>query len=172
MWDQRFESPFLQRRVQCEPGFVARTDLPLRRPPVALRPDQCAPSFQTSSAAHNQAPLSIVPAARGLLRSTPRISASMCSVSGDDLDIGVCCGDDAICFLRPIFGCLAGQAAEARIIRDAFSPIMIDGALVLPEVRLGMIDASATRRPSMPRTRNWSSTTAIGSEPILQVPTG
>jgi hypothetical protein len=52
----------------------------------------------------------------------------------------LCCGDDAICFLRPIFGCLAGQAAEARIIRDAFSPIMIDGALVLPQVRLGMID--------------------------------
>jgi len=55
------------------------------------------------------------------------------------------------------------------MIRDAFSPIMIDGALVLPEVSVGMIDASATRRLSMPHTRNWSSTTAIGSEPILQV---
>jgi hypothetical protein len=27
----KFESISLQRRVQCEPGFVARTDLPLRR---------------------------------------------------------------------------------------------------------------------------------------------
>jgi hypothetical protein len=30
--DRGFESCSLQRRVQCEPGFVARTDLPLRRP--------------------------------------------------------------------------------------------------------------------------------------------
>jgi hypothetical protein len=30
-WDREFESPFLQRGVGCEPGFVARTDLPLRR---------------------------------------------------------------------------------------------------------------------------------------------
>ena len=53
-----------------------------------------------------------------------------------------------------------------------FSPIMIAGALVLPEVIAGMIEASTTRRPSMPRTRNLSSTTAIASSPILQVPTG
>src|SRR5947207_2205595 len=32
----------------------------------------------------------------------------------------------------------------------AFSPIMIDGALVLPDVSVGMIEASATRRPAMP----------------------
>ena len=38
-------------------------------------------------------------------------------------------------------------AAAASIIRDAFSPIMIDGALVLPEVSVGMIEASATRSP-------------------------
>jgi len=60
----------------------------------------------------------------------------------------------------------------ARISSAAFSPIMMEGALVLPEVRVGMIEASATRRPSMPWTRSRSSTTAIGSEPILQVPTG
>jgi hypothetical protein len=29
--NRKFESISLQRRVQCEPGFVARTDLPLRR---------------------------------------------------------------------------------------------------------------------------------------------
>src|SRR3954451_17775770 len=50
----------------------------------------------------------------------------------------------------------------------AFSPIMIDGALVFPDVSVGMIEASATRRPSMPCTRSCESTTAIGSEPILQ----
>jgi hypothetical protein len=30
-------------------------------------------------------------------------------------------------------------------MRDAFSPIMIEGALVLPDVSVGMTDASATR---------------------------
>jgi hypothetical protein len=45
------------------------------------------------------------------------------------------------------------HAAAASTIRDAFSPIMIDGALVLSEVSVGMIEASATRRRSMPCTR-------------------
>ena len=56
-----------------------------------------------------------------------------------------------------------GQAAAFSIISAAFSPIMIDGALVLPDVSVGMIEASATRRPAMPWTRSWASTTAIGS---------
>ena len=63
-------------------------------------------------------------------------------------------------------------AASSSTMRAAFSPIMIAGALVLPEVSVGMIEASATRRPAIPRTRSRSSTTAFGSEPILQVPTG
>ena len=54
----------------------------------------------------------------------------------------------------------------------AFSAIMMVGALVLPEVMVGMIEASAMRRPSRPRTRRRSSTTAMGSEPILQVLVG
>jgi hypothetical protein len=37
-------------------------------------------------------------------------------------------------------------AVDASIIRAAFSPIMIDGALVLAEVSVGMIEASATGR--------------------------
>ena len=37
------------------------------------------------------------------------------------------------------------QAAACKAMRAAFSPIMIDGALVLPDVRVGMIEASATR---------------------------
>ena len=53
-----------------------------------------------------------------------------------------------------------------------FSPIIMAGALVLPEVNVGMIEASTTRRNSMPRTLSSASTTAIGSGPILQVPTG
>lgn len=53
-----------------------------------------------------------------------------------------------------------------------FSPIMSDGALVLPPVMLGMIEASATRSPSMPRTFSAGSTTAASSTPMRQVPTG
>jgi hypothetical protein len=37
-----------------------------------------------------------------------------------------------------------------RMRSAAFSPIMIEGALVLPLVTAGMIEASATRRPSIP----------------------
>ena len=61
---------------------------------------------------------------------------------------------------------------SARIISAAFSPIITDGAFVLPVVTVGMIDASATRSPSMPRTRSSGSTTAEPSIPILQVPAG
>jgi len=48
------------------------------------------------------------------------------------------------------------------------------GELVLPEVMVGMTDASMTRSRSMPRTLRSASTTAIVSveRPILQVPTG
>ena len=49
---------------------------------------------------------------------------------------------------------------------------MIAGALVLPPTILGMIEQSATRSPSTPRTRSAGSTTARSSSPILQVPTG
>jgi len=49
---------------------------------------------------------------------------------------------------------------------------MTVGAFVLPEVIVGMIDASMTRSPRTPRSLSRSSTTAIGSSPILHVPTG
>jgi hypothetical protein len=62
--------------------------------------------------------------------------------------------------------------ATASTISAAFSPIMIDGAFVFPEVSVGMIDASATRNPPIPCTRNCASTTPIPSAPILHVPTG
>ena len=51
---------------------------------------------------------------------------------------------------------------------------MTTGELVLPEVMVGMMEASMTRKRSMPRTRSRESTTAPGSSarPILQVLTG
>ena len=46
-----------------------------------------------------------------------------------------------------------------RIRSAAFSAIMIVGAFRLPETMLGMIEASTTRSPSSPRTRQSGSTT-------------
>ena len=42
----------------------------------------------------------------------------------------------------------SGRGIHQHVYR--LSPIMIDGALVLPDVSVGMIEASAIRRPAMP----------------------
>ena len=54
----------------------------------------------------------------------------------------------------------------------AFSAIIIVAAQIFADGMLGMIEASATRSPAMPRTRSSSSTTAVGSlaGPIRAVP--
>ena len=56
----------------------------------------------------------------------------------------------------------------------ARSAIISVGEAVLPEVRVGITEASAMRSPSSPMKRISLSTTALGSSkrPILQVPTG
>ena len=61
----------------------------------------------------------------------------------------------------------AGSGLRPASKPEPFSPIMSDGALVLPLVIVGMIDTSITRNPSIPCTRNCSSTTTIVSIPIL-----
>ena len=53
-----------------------------------------------------------------------------------------------------------------------FSPIMIDGALVLPPVIVGMIDGVGDAQPLDAAHRSSGSTTARSSMPIRQVPTG
>ena len=42
-----------------------------------------------------------------------------------------------------------------------FSAIIMVGALVLPDVIVGITEASITRKPSTPMTRRWASTTAL-----------
>src|SRR4029077_8171358 len=68
----------------------------------------------------------------------------------------------------------ADQRESSSIIAAPFSAIIAVGVLVLPEVIVGITDASAMRRRAMPKKRKRSSTTAIGSlaTPIFAVPTG
>ena len=66
----------------------------------------------------------------------------------------------------------APQPAEFLSSSANFSAIMMVGALVFPDTRFGMTDASTTDSPSRPRTCRSGSTTACSSVPILQVPTG
>lgn len=54
----------------------------------------------------------------------------------------------------------------------ALSAIMMAGGLVSEEVIFGNPDASTTRSPATPCTRNSGSTTAMPSVPIVLVPTG
>lgn len=75
-------------------------------------------------------------------------------------------------FGRFIFQINAVQAHLRMIISAAFSAIMITGAFVLPPTMRGMIDASTTRRRSIPSTRKLASTTSVEELPIRHVPTG
>src|ERR1700722_2583730 len=68
-----------------------------------------------------------------------------------------------------------GRQSEwsALIISAARSPMTAHGAIVLPTVTRGMIEASATRRLSNPYTLSAPSTTDKRSmDPILAVPQG
>ena len=66
----------------------------------------------------------------------------------------------------------SGGAGFPRIMSAAFSAIMITAALMLPPTRSGNTEASITRRPCVPCTRNSPSTTAISSAPMRQLPAG
>ena len=58
-------------------------------------------------------------------------------------------------------------AFRPKIMSLAFSAIMIVGALVLPDTSRGMIEASITRRPSMPCTRSCAIDDRARSVPHL-----
>src|SRR5262245_16517162 len=67
-----------------------------------------------------------------------------------------------------------GQTQADIISAAIFSATMMVGMLVFPRGTVGIIEASATRRPGIPRTRPAVSTTAWQSfaAPMRQVPTG
>ena len=74
----------------------------------------------------------------------------------------------------------SGASGARPAIRSAArSASAITGALVFPRGRVGITDASTTRSPSTPRTRNWGSTTDAWraacsgeSPPMAHVPVG
>src|SRR5579862_3146852 len=70
----------------------------------------------------------------------------------------------------PQAGYRGAARLSSRMRSAAFSATIMVGALVLPEVRFGKIDASAMRRPTTPWTRRRASITAVrASGPIAQV---
>jgi hypothetical protein len=71
-----------------------------------------------------------------------------------------------------VVGDFLQPARDREIASDPFSAIMIVAGWILEDGIAGMTDASATRKPSKPRTRNSGSTTAVSSCPIRQVPQG
>ena len=86
-----------------------------------------------------------------LFRASLRVMRCVYFSINDDRGISACAGT-----LREILT-KAGfpyAFAAALISAAAFSAIMIVGELVLPEVMVGMIEASAIRRPASPRNRN------------------
>ena len=63
-----------------------------------------------------------------------------------------------------------GLQSQPAIAAAARSAIRIVGVWMLPEIMIGITEASATCNPSGPRTLKLpGSTTAIGSVPIRQV---
>src|SRR5262249_10299145 len=71
--------------------------------------------------------------------------------------------------VQPASSC---RACFPWIRSTAFSALMMVGALVLPAIKVGVREASTTRRRLVPWTSSRGLTTARVSLPIWQVPAG
>ena len=78
--------------------------------------------------------------------------------------------DDPTVRFKDLFRDLVSYLVSPLIMAAAFSPIMIAGACNAALGIRGMIDVSAIRSPSIPRTFRSGVTTELSVEPIAQVP--
>jgi hypothetical protein len=115
---------------------------PIGRQPAAINP---RPGYHGLSRAGPKFRIHLPPAASLSLHSAPGLKAKRPALSREDRRVPEMRLIDSLAALA------VDQTAQSfRMISAARSPMMTQGAIVLPVVTFGMIEPSAMRSPSMP----------------------